>query len=318
MITSGIDRIYISVKDMDESLAFYRDWVGMMIVADQPLESDQIQQLWNLPKDTKARAVLLRKDEQPTMLELIEFKPHSGKTIKADTQIWDYGIDDICFMVKDIEKTYNGLIKKGFRFVSPPVFYSPGFVPFDVKETILIGPNEMRIAHVEVVSDLEPEAQRDLKVPVIKEDYGLIVDSAQIVEDMDEVIRFYRDILGLTLVGDHKMPQGALNTILPLPPGIDVRIALFNKEGSPPPVVEFLEFSRKGKSLASVAKPPNLGIFMISFETDDLSGLMKRLKEEGFPVVAGPVEMEIAPYGKIQSVIVEGPSKITIEFFQNV
>ena len=318
MITSGIDRIFISVKDMDESLAFYRDWVGMKIVADQPLDPFKIQQLWNLSKETKARAVFLRKGEQPTMLELIEFKPHSGKTIKADTQIWDYGIDDICFMVKDIENTYNGLMKKGFRFVSPPVFYSPGFVPFDVKETILIGPNEMRIAHVEVVSDLEPEAQGDLKIPVIKEDYGLIVDSAQIVEDMDEVIRFYRDILGLTLVGDHKMPRGSLDEILPLPPGIDVRIALFNKEGSPPPVVEFLEFSRKGKSLASIAKPPNLGIFMISFETDDLSGLMKRFNEEGIPVIAGPVEMEIAPHGKIKSIIVEGPSKVTIEFFQGV
>ena len=42
MVTSGIDRIYISVRDMDESLAFYRDIVGMAIVADQGLDSEKI------------------------------------------------------------------------------------------------------------------------------------------------------------------------------------------------------------------------------------------------------------------------------------
>ena len=142
------------------------------------------------------------------------------------------------------------------------------------------------------------------------------MDCAQIVEDMDEVIRFYGDILGLTLTGDHKMPGGLLEEILPLPPGIDVRIAMFNKKGSKSPVVECIEFSRKGKSFTSVAKPPNLGIFMISFETDDLSGLMERFERNDIRVISGPVEMEIVTHGKIKTIIAEGPSKVSIEFFE--
>ena len=100
MITSGIDRISISVGDMDESLAFYSDWVGMKVVADQTLEHKVIQKLWDLPMGTSARTVFLKKDGQTTLLELIQFQPHSGKRIREGANPWDYGLDDICFMVK--------------------------------------------------------------------------------------------------------------------------------------------------------------------------------------------------------------------------
>ena len=312
MITSGIEKIFISVRDMNESLAFFRDWVGMKVVADQNLDPEKIKQLWNLPQGTGARAVFLGNDEQATLLELIEFQPHSNKAIREGAQIWDYGIYDIAFFVKNIDKTYKELIDKGFTFVSPPIPYAPGWVPFSVKETVLIGPSEMPIAHIEIVSSRSP----DFKIPEMKAAYGNIVDSAQMVEDMEEVIRFYRDILGLTLQGDYKLPHGLVDEVLTLPPGTDVRIAFFNKEGSNGPLVEFLEYSLKGKSLASVAKPPNLGVFMISFETDDLNGLIDKFKKEKITILSGPVERESGPQGKIKAITVEGPSKVMLEFFE--
>jgi len=307
MITSGIERILISVKDMDESLAFYKDWVGLKIVADQTLDSKKIEQLWNLSSETKARAVFLKNEEQSTTLELIEFQPHSGRMIRKEAKPWDYGIYGIAFLVRDLDETYNDLIGKGFTFVSPPVPYLPEWVPFEVKEAILIGPNEMPISHIEIVGPQKPE---------LKGDYGKIIDSAQIVEDIDEVIRFYRNILGHTLQGDYKLPRGLVDDVLTLPSGTDSRIAFFNKEGSEGPLVEFLELSLKGKSLASIAKPPNLGIFSISFETDELSGLIEKFNTEKIKIISGPVEMEISPHGKINTIFVEGPSKVMIEFFE--
>jgi catechol 2,3-dioxygenase-like lactoylglutathione lyase family enzyme len=307
MITTGIERIVVSVKDMNESLSFYRDWVGMQVVGDQNLDQIAIKQLWDLPEGTKARAVFLKNEEQPTLLELIEFQPNSGRAITEGAKPWDYGIYDIAFQVKDLDKTHKDLVAKGFSFVSPPIFYSPGWVPFDVKETILIGPNEMPIAHIEILSSPKPE---------LKADYGKLVDSAQIAENMDDVIRFYRDILGLKLEGDYNLPQGLVDEVLTLPPGTDARIAFFNKEGSNTPVVEFLTYSLKGKSLAPVAKPPNIGIFMISFETADLSGLIDKLTSEKVAIISGPVEMELAPHGKIKSIIAEGPNGSMVEFYE--
>jgi catechol 2,3-dioxygenase-like lactoylglutathione lyase family enzyme len=306
MITSGIDRVFISVKDMNESLTFYRDWVGMKVVAEQHLDPEAVQQLWKLRKGTKARAVFLQNEEQPTMLELIQFQPHSERTIRGGAKTWDYGIYDICFVVQDLDKTYKDLMEKGFAFISPPIFYSPDWVPFDVKESILIGPDEMPIAHAEIIPPLKPEMHNA---------YGQIFDSAQMVEDMDEAIRFYRDILGLTLVADNNW-GGLVDELLRLPPDTDVRMVLFNKEGTEAPVVECIKFSLQGKSLASVARPPNRGIFMISFETDDLSGLIEEFNKKKVNVLSGPVEMEVAPHGMTRAVTVEGPSKVMIEFFE--
>jgi len=127
----------------------------------------------------------------------------------------------------------------------------------------------MPVAHIEILGSQKPD---------INGTYGIIGDSAQIVENMDEAISFYRDLLGLQLMGDYHLPQGLVDEVLALPQGTDVRIAFLNSQGSTAPILELLEFSRKGKSLNHVAQPPNLGLFMISMETDDLTELIKKSK----------------------------------------
>jgi catechol 2,3-dioxygenase-like lactoylglutathione lyase family enzyme len=308
MVTSGIDRIFISVRDMDESLAFYRDIVGMTLVAEQELNAETIQHLWNLPEGTKAKAVFLKNEDQPTLLELIQFDPHSGKFIRGGAKTWDYGIYDIAFTVKDLNKTYEQLTGRGFTFLIPPVPYSPTFFPdFHVKFSVCLGPNEMPIPHIQAITPPPPEMKRE---------YGKIMDSAQIVENMEDALRFYHGLLGLSVVTDATFPKGLLDKILGLPEGTEGRIALLNKEGSEAPFLELIQLSVKGKFLSEVARPPNLGIFMVSFETDNLSGLTETLKKEGISILAGPVELALLPYGEARLIYVEGPSKVKIEFFE--
>jgi len=149
MATKGMDRVSISVSSLEDSLAFYRDWIRMEVVAEQILEMDKIQQLWNLPGETEAKAVFLKDEVQSTLLELIEFTPKTGRTIREGAKQWDYGLYDIAFFVKDIAACYRDLTEKGFAFVSPPVQYQPNWVPHAVKEAILIGPDNVPIAHIE-------------------------------------------------------------------------------------------------------------------------------------------------------------------------
>jgi len=308
MVTTGIDRVFISVRDMDESLSFYQGIVGMSMVAEQELGAEKTQKLWGLPEGTKARAVFLKNEEQPTLLELIQFDPHSGKFIRAGANIWDYGIYDIAFTVKDLDKTYKRLTDQGFTFLTPPMPYSPTFFPnFHVKFSVCLGPNEMPIPHIQPITPPPPE---------MKGDYGKIMDSAQIVEEMEEALRFYRNLLGLTVITDATFPKGLLDEILRLPEGTEGRIVLLNKEGSESPAIELIQLSVKGRPLSEVARPPNLGIFMISFETDNLSSLLEKLKRENITVLSGPIELVLQPYGKIRLIEIEGPSKVRIELFE--
>ena len=165
----------------------------------------------------------------------------------------------------------------------------------------------MPIAHIQPISPPPPE---------IKGDYGKIMDSAQIVENMEEALRFYRDLLGLAVVTDATFPKGLYDKLLGLPYGTEGRIVLLNSESSNAPFLELVQLSVKGKSLSEVAKPPNLGIFMISFETDDLSGLIDKFRKENITILSDPVELALLPYGGIRLIHVEGPSKVRIEFFE--
>lgn len=302
MVTSGIDRIHISVKDMDESLAFFRDCTGMKVVADQHLDTNAMQRLWNLPAGTEARAVYLKNREQTTLLQLIEFNPRSEIMIRDGAQTWDFGLFDIAWFVKNLDKTYQYLLEKEYTFHTPPTAYKATWSGRDVNEAILIGPNAMPIALIEK--------------PDIEADYQRIADQAQIVEDMNKTITFYRDILGLKLLGDMELPKGLIDDVLALPAGTDVWIAFFNQEDSSAPVVEAVELSIKGKAMASVARPPHLGLFMISFETDNLSELMKNFKQKDISTISGPVEFNIKPHGTISAITVEGPNKELIEIFE--
>jgi len=307
MATKGMDRVSISVSSLEDSLAFYRDWVGMKVIAEQTLEPDKIQQLWNLPGGTAARAVFLKDELQSTLLELIEFTPNSGRMIREGAKPWDYGLYDIAFFVKDIAACYHDLTEKGFTFVSPPIQYQPNWIPYAVKEAILIGPDNVPIAHIERMTSEEYESQ---------DRYIGLCDSAQIVENMSDVVKFYGNILGLDLLGELTLPEGLVDDVLTIPPGTKVRMAFLNKKDENALIAEFLQLSVKGKSLASVARPPNLGLFMISFEVDALLSLMETFKKEGISILSGPVELHTKVHGKMRAITVEGPSGVMVELFE--
>ena len=103
MIKNGIARILIGVGDLSESVEFYRDILGMSVVAEYESDSNAIEQLWKLPPETTARSVCLKNDEQTTLIELIEFTPHSGKFIRSGGNTIDYGLFTIAFRAKNVD-----------------------------------------------------------------------------------------------------------------------------------------------------------------------------------------------------------------------
>jgi hypothetical protein len=141
-----------------------------------------------------------------------------------------------------------------------------------------------------------------------------MLDSAQFVEDMDKVIKFYGDILGFNKIFDQVLPMGLVDEVIKVPSGTEVRMVIFHKTGSNTPIFEFLQCSIKGEYLS--AKPPNLGIFAISLESNDLSGLTNKIVKEGFQILSGPVKLKVGTHGKISTITVEGPNKEKLEFFE--
>ena len=306
MATKGMDSVCISVGDMESALAFYQDTVGMTLLADEALQPDQIQQLWQLPPGTEARAAFFKGGQCSTLLQVIEFMPPSGQVIKPGAEAIYYGLYDIAFPVHDMDAIYQDLVAQGWRFLTPPILYQPVFTPYPVKQVFFLGPGNVPHSMIERMTSPEP---------VSPPAFIRMGDSAQIVASMDEVIRFYVDILGLDLMSQASVPEGLLEELLGLPGPTSIKLAFINRKDSDALTVELVQPALGGRFGTVAARPPNLGLFMISFEVDDLPSVMGRLNQEGIPVVSGPVELNTSLHGKMNAITVEGPNSSLVGLF---
>ncbi|MCX6550668.1 MAG: VOC family protein [Acidobacteria bacterium] len=306
MVRNGLDRIQISVSDMAASVAFFRDMLDMRVVNEETIDATAFQRLWRLPAGTTARAAYLRNDEQSTAIELVEVRPHSGKYIREGARMYDHGLLDIAFRAKHLDAIHADLTARGTRFHSAPVVYTADWAHVTVSEVVMIGPDLMPVALIERLS--EPK-------PFIKNRFGTMVDVAQYVHDMDACTPFYTDILGYTSVFNQPLPDGLIDDVVGLPPGSHSRLNLMYQLETKTPAVELIHCSSPGRSLAPVIGPASYGLFALAFEAVDLPALLDRVRQAGFEVLAGPLDMASGLHGRVTAATVRGPNDVLIEFF---
>jgi len=88
------------------------------------------------------------------------------------------------------------------------------------------------------------------------------------VSDLERTVRFYTDILGLTVASNHTSPRGS-------------KIAYLKVPGSEEEI-EIAEFPGSGE----VVVPPDL--VHLAFSVEDLQQTLSRLKDLGIPITDGP------------------------------
>jgi len=306
MIVNGLDRILVSVADMDESIKFYRDKMAMEIVGEQKLSKTLLQELWHLPKETEARAVFLHKGDRPTLIELVEFTPKSKAYIRPDgSDNFNYGLYDIGFRVADMEKSYD-ILKSEYTFINPPKTYKAPWTDVTVKEVVMITPDRVRNAFMQSGTT------------TVDGDFGLITTNAHFTEDIDAANKFYSDVLGYKIVFDKTMPDGLVNSILGIPEGCAPRISMAFKPGSKAPVPEFIDCGLKGTNVNERSGPTDIGMFSVAYEVEDIDSVLAKVKENENKLLSETLEIYIPTIGKIKTVMVEGPDKVKHELYQRV
>ena len=308
-IISGIDRIIVSVSSIKAALSFYVDILGMEVVGCHSVDGTMTKQRWGLKSEIRGESVFLRYSAQNTILELINFDSDSGPSIHSGFYRYEYGVYDIAFRVHNLDYIYNELKKKGFDFISPLITYTSFWTkePRSIKEVLLVGPDHVPVALIEQRNQCD--AARGTN-PVI------ITDVAQYIEDIDRAIYFYQDILGLEKCFDEYVPNMTVQQVIGLSPSTRIRIAMFRNPGKYTPVVEFIQLPLKTGYADSASVPPGVGIFTISFKTDNISHLQYKLTDAGYDILGGPLELTIHPHGKIEAITARGPNKEILEFYE--
>ena len=119
-----IEHIGLSVSNLERSIAFYRDHLGLevtRIIEAQPALG--LGRVVGLP-DATARIAHLKKGS--SMLELFEYTSPQGKPIPEDRRQCDHGLIHVGFSSTDARADYRRLTAAGVRFVSEPVEFRPG------------------------------------------------------------------------------------------------------------------------------------------------------------------------------------------------
>jgi catechol 2,3-dioxygenase-like lactoylglutathione lyase family enzyme len=108
----------ITVRDMDRSLGFYRDALGLKIIMDEILSSPGLDTAVE-KTDATIRAVVVA-DEAMNMIELIEWQSHQPKQRPPEhLKYISTGLVEICLSVTDLAELVKDLEKKGIKCRTP-------------------------------------------------------------------------------------------------------------------------------------------------------------------------------------------------------
>src|SRR5581483_189911 len=116
-----LDHIAVTVSDLNRSLAFYRDLLGLKEVERHHLEGETISKMAAKSGVVLDVVRLCAPDTPRVLIDLPQYHALKGKVSTA--QLGDAAHSHFCFGVPDVWAAYRDLSAKGVEFISEPVTF---------------------------------------------------------------------------------------------------------------------------------------------------------------------------------------------------
>ena len=142
-IVKGYRHTGIICEDMEKSLRFYKEFLGLRVIQDFWDDSDYINKITGL-QNANVHMIKLQA-EDGTVIELLDYVTHPTDLI--DQEVYNVGACHLARQANNIEEAYKELQSKGVSFISEPVLSSEGIA----KVCFCFDPNNTRIELVEML-----------------------------------------------------------------------------------------------------------------------------------------------------------------------
>ena len=233
---------------------------------------------------------------------------------RSDAQAWEVGgFLDINIRIRHMEKRHQQLQQLAWRGSSNPVHWH--WTGSEIKEWLAHGPDGVSIAFIERIA---PALQGFGELT----GFSRVINSTQIVSDLELNRHFYEKVLGFHVVrhsiGSHPhagenvfgLPHALIESV---PHEVIVLHPTNELEGS----IELIQFKNlASRNFSSTAYPANLGIAALRFPVTDIEALNTKLAAAGIVSQYQSQKLPLLPYGEVLMTAVRMPDGAWLEFYQ--
>ena len=297
----GVGNFARIVQNLDKSLEFYRDVLGLEVAVNQPFAPNPaIAKLGNT-LGGQSRYVALKVPGSAIGVELIEYKDIERKP--QHPHFYDPGAANMALRVRDLDAVFAKLQKLGAKVITA------AGKPVTINNTIHVVFVQDPDGFVVELGQGTPPA--DSKVAASSNVFGGSFELSVI--NSEESVKFYNDMLGFNMKLGAEFNTNKLMAETAGAPGASFRQsrAMIPGTSVPMTLIEFKDIDRK--PLKGRVQDP--GTAILQLRVHDVVALTKKLKAAGVPVVtAGGEPVDVGPGLKIA--IVRDPSNLMLELLQ--
>jgi catechol 2,3-dioxygenase-like lactoylglutathione lyase family enzyme len=280
-LVGGVDSIGMTVRDAERAVRFYSDVLDFRKSADIELAGEACERMTGIA-GARARAVRMSLGDEA--IELAEFlAPHGGRPMPADSRSNDHWFQHIAIVVRDIDEAYRRLRKHKVEHASS----APQRLPDWNKNAAGIEAFYFRDPDghfLEIIHFPRGKGHPKWQEPTDRLFLG-IDHTAIVVADTDAALNFYRDRLGLAVVGESEnfgTEQEHLNNVF----GARLRITSLRAQRGPG--VELLEYlnPRDGRRPPPDSKANDIWHWQTRLRTDQVGKAADAVRAGGGRLVS--------------------------------
>lgn len=119
MRVGELHHVVLSVRELEPSLAFYRDGLGLRQTLTSEVRGPEVQTLLGLPEGTVGRTVYLQGPSRIGQVELVEWRPLLPDPTPPK-RLGEPGISVLSFPADDLDALHDHLLELGHQPLTRP------------------------------------------------------------------------------------------------------------------------------------------------------------------------------------------------------
>jgi catechol 2,3-dioxygenase-like lactoylglutathione lyase family enzyme len=256
-----VQSVAVTVSDLDKSVAFYRDVLGFTAGTETEVAGENYEHLYGV-FGARIRSAPLSLGKERLML--VQFLAPRGRPMPIDSHGNDQWFQHVAIIVSDMDRAYRTLREHNVEHAST----GPQVLPVWNKNAGGISAFYFRDPDGHFLEILHfPPGKGDPKWQQHDRLFLGIDHTAIVVHDTDASLKFYRDTLGLKIVGESEnygTEQEHLNNVF----GARLRITTLHADSGPG--VELLEYlaPRTGRSFPADSAVNDLWHWHVNMRTE--------------------------------------------------